>query len=478
MSWRAFDVDQLIGPDHSARAIWSLVGRLNLTPFETDIQSLEDHSGRPRWSPQLLISVWIYGYSLGISSARALERMMDYEPGLRWLCGAEVINHHTLSDFRLSQKDALQSLFVQVLALMDQEGLMDLSTIMHDGTKMRAVAGKGALRRKQTISERLVKAQELVKEMDEQEKQQQGEGEDKRRQAALERVARERLERMEAAMKELDVRQKEEPKKDPEQVRVSLSEPEARKMKHPDGGWAPSYNVQVSTEGKSRIVVAVGVTQAANDQKELEPAMKSIEANTGKKIDRLIVDNGYASRPNVEAAEAKKVQLIAPWKDDRSREAGAIAANGLDPKYAPSVFRLAGEADALVCPAEKLLLPLKTKKHHGVPKTIYAASAEDCEQCQGKAACCGPKATARQVEKAVESPAMQAYLERMKQPEIQELYKRRSEVAEFPHMWNKAIRGRKRFRVRGLVKVEKETIWMTLSYNIQQWMRLSTTLAA
>jgi hypothetical protein len=82
------------------------------------------------------------------------------------------------------------------------------------------------------------------------------------------------------------------------------------------------------------------------------------------------------------------------------------------------------------------------------------------------------------VEKVVESPAMRAYLERMKQPEIQELYKRRSEVAEFPHLWTKAIRGLKRFRVRGLVKVEKETIWMTLSYNIQQWMRLSTTLAA
>jgi len=279
-------------------------------------------------------------------------------------------------------------------------------------------------------------------------------------------------------MKELDARQKEESKKDPEEVRVSLSEPEARKMKHPDGGWAPSYNVQVSTEGKSRIVVAVGVTQEANDLQQLEPAMKSIEANTGKKIERLIADNGYASRSNVEAAEAKKVQLIAPWKDEQSREAGAIAANGLDRKYAPSAFHPALEGDALVCPAEKLLLPIKTKKHHGVPKTTYAASAEDCGQCQLKAACCGSKAAARQVEKVVESPAMRAYLERMKQPEIQELYKRRSEVAEFPHLWTKAIRGLKRFRVRGLVKVEKETIWMTLSYNIQQWMRLSTTLAA
>src|SRR5206468_2310948 len=136
MSWRAFDVDQLIGPDHSARAIWSLVGKLNLSAFEKDIHSLEDHSGRPCWSPQLLISVWIYGYSLGISSARALQRMMDYEPGLRWLCGAEVINHHTLSDFRLSQKEALETVFAQVLALMDEEGLMDLDTVMHDGTKM------------------------------------------------------------------------------------------------------------------------------------------------------------------------------------------------------------------------------------------------------------------------------------------------------------------------------------------------------
>jgi len=126
---------------------------------------------------------------------------------------------------------------------------------------MRAVAGKGSLRRKQTISERLVKAQEFVKEMDEQEKQQQGEGEDKRRQAALERVARERLERMEAAMKELDVRQKEERKKDPEQVRVSLSEPEARKMKHPDGGWAPIHAVD--------LLVALGAHAAIEPMLEL-----------------------------------------------------------------------------------------------------------------------------------------------------------------------------------------------------------------
>jgi hypothetical protein len=202
--------------------------------------------------------------------------------------------------------------------------------------------------------------------------------------------------------------------------------------------------------------------------------MKRVEGNTGKKLDRLIVDNGYASRSNVEAAAAKGVQLVAPWKEDQSREAGAMATNRLDARFAPSVFQQTVEGDALVCPAEKLLLPVKTGKHHGVMRTTYAAAAQDCQQCQWQASCCGPDTEARQVQKVVESTAMRAYLERMEQPEIQQLYKKRSEVAEFPHLWTKAIRGLKRFRVRGLAKVAKEAIWMALAYNFQQWMRLRT----
>ena len=64
------DVEQLIEQDHSARAIWDLVGRLNLTAFLSPMESVEGQAGRPAFDPQLLLSLWLYAYSRGISSAR------------------------------------------------------------------------------------------------------------------------------------------------------------------------------------------------------------------------------------------------------------------------------------------------------------------------------------------------------------------------------------------------------------------------
>src|SRR5688572_7973241 len=85
MAWQVMDVESLIELDHPARMIWELTGKLELKRFEDTILSEEDGSGRPCWPPQLLISVWVYGYSLGVASARGLSRMMEQEPGLRWL---------------------------------------------------------------------------------------------------------------------------------------------------------------------------------------------------------------------------------------------------------------------------------------------------------------------------------------------------------------------------------------------------------
>jgi hypothetical protein len=77
MSWRAVDVERLIGEDHPARAIWTLVGRLDLSPFYRSIESSAEEGGRPAFDPQLLISLWVYAYSLGIGSAREVARRCD-----------------------------------------------------------------------------------------------------------------------------------------------------------------------------------------------------------------------------------------------------------------------------------------------------------------------------------------------------------------------------------------------------------------
>ena len=102
---------------------------------------------------------------------------------------------------------------------------------------------------------------------------------------------------------------------------------------------------------------------------------------------------------------------------------------------------------------------------------VYQAKAADCQGCEHKSKCC-PGRESREVRRVAESPAMLQYLERMKRDEIQELYKQRKKVAEFPHLWMKALRGWDRFQVRGKAKALKEAIWRAVSYNVEQWARV------
>jgi hypothetical protein len=138
----------------------------------------------------------VYAYSEGISSAREIERLMPWEPAMRWLAGLETVNAHTLSDFRVEHKAALDELFAQLLALLSVEGLVDLSQVMHDGTKIRAQAGADSFRREKTLKEWLQQAREAVRQMGDPQAEAPAKN---RKKAAQERAAEERVKRLEAA---------------------------------------------------------------------------------------------------------------------------------------------------------------------------------------------------------------------------------------------------------------------------------------
>lgn len=470
--WGEIDLENLIGSDHPARAIWELTGRLDLSSFEQGVRSREGTAGAPRHSPRLLVSVWVYGYSEGIGSARALERMMRYEPGLRWLCADDPINYHTLSDFRSSQKEKLNELFAEVLGVMDEEGLIDLGRLMQDGTKVRAVASKASFHRAGTLRNKCEQARALVEELEKQSEKESGENEEKRRTSAKRRAAQQRLQRMESSLEELKVRQETVAPGKREEVRISDSEPEARKMLQTDGGFAPSYNVQITTEAKSKMVVGIEVVNQANDTQELVPALDRVQEQYGVQPEQMVADGGYATRENVEATESRQVQLVAPWKDDASREAGARKTNELDPEFAPSKFRIMEEGKELQCPAGNVLVQIKTHIHHGQTYGVYQAQREHCAACIHQGRCLKQNEVARQVERVCESDAMKAYLARQQQPAIQELYRTRKAIAEFPQLRFKGNWGLRQFSVRGLAKVNREAIWIVLAYNVSQWFRL------
>jgi len=465
-------LEELIGPEHKARAIWELAGRLDLSRFCGGLKTAKGQPGRAAWDPQLLVSLWVYAYSEGISSAREIERLMEWEPGFQWLGALGVVSHHTLSDFRVAHQAALDELFVQLLGLLEHEGLLSLERVMHDGTKIRAQAGADSFRREKTVREHLERAREVVHQMGD---PREGAGERSGKQAARERAARERKERLDQALKQLQALQADKrAEEEQREVRVSLTEPEARVMKHGDGAMAPSYNAQISTEAEHKIIVGAHLSACSSDAQSLGPALEEVERNLGRKPAQVVVDGGFTNRDNIVACAAQQTDLIGSLPDPAERSAAAMKAAGIDPAFAPQHFVRDAEADTLRCPAGRALEFVRQSQKRGNRYRQYQARGEDCRACPCQSQCCPRHGEqGRTVSILEQEPAeMAAFRQKMAQAEAQQIYRQRGAVAEFPNAWIKDKLGLRKFRVRGMVKAGLELVWACLTYNVMQWIRL------
>jgi hypothetical protein len=137
-----------------------------------------------------------------------------------------------------------------------------------------------------------------------------------RQTAARERARRERLERLEQALANVQqISQAKRPgyaRARQRQIGASSTDPEARIMRHGDGHYALSYNVQISTDAAHGIAVGLDVGQTAPDYEYLAPAVDQIEERLGQTPDQMVVDAGYTSRENILMAHEKDVELIGP----------------------------------------------------------------------------------------------------------------------------------------------------------------------
>ena len=462
-----FDLDQLIPADHLARGIWGVVESLPTEGFLKENKSVEGHAGRPRISPKMLLAVWVYSYSQGMGQAREIERAMMYEPGLRWLAGNMIVSFRTLSDFRVAHGEALRETFAELLGLFADEGLVDLAELTLDGTKIKANASSDTRRREKTLLEHIAKAAEVVKALEQPEMATEI---SKRQISARKRAAEELHQRLQLGVVELEEIRKGKTAKEREEARVSLTDPEARLMKDGQGAFGLNYNVQVLTETKNKVIVDVAVVQEGNDQRQLGPAMERLSENE-QLPERIIVDGGYRTVAAIELAQAKQVELIGPPMDTAAQQvrncAQSLKQAGIASEFGPSAFIQIEDGAALQCPAGKRLDLKQTSKDY----QQYVSNKSDCAGCPHQAQC-SPKGQ-RWVKVKLDNEAVREYDKRMREPVNEERYQKRGPTAEFPHAWWKDKFGLRQFHLRGKVKVRIETWWVALTYNIQQWIRLT-----
>jgi transposase len=470
--WRMLniDVERLIADDHAARAIWDLVGRLDLRAFYEAVKAVVGHPGQPPFDPRLMISIWVYGLSRGISSARELSEWCEWEPGLQWLCAMETVNYHSLSTFRVAHGEALKKLFVNLLAVLSAQGLVGMERVTVDGTRIRSSCSEDSTRKGKGLQEYLEKAAAQVEAVE-----QEPEGEiSRRQQAARERSQRERQERVIAAQQQLRKLEQERGASEAEKVQVSVTEPEARVMKQPGGGgFALSYNLQLATDAKKKVIVGAALSDCGADTRLLETVIEEVQSMCGETPAQVLVDGGYVSADNIGKMQERGIELVGPLPDVASMVNKQAQQRGVSEAYRKDAFSYDAHHDTYRCPQGQLLVHIKQREREGRIEHEYRAKRSDCAKCAHQMECCPTaKTCGRTLVRSESSPLVQTFRDKMQTEAYRQLYRKRSEVAEFPNAWLKEKLGLRRFRLKGMAKVAIESLWAVITYNLQQGIRL------
>jgi transposase len=373
--------------------------------------------------PAMMVKVLVYGYATGVFSSRKIERRLHEDLAFRMLGAGNFPKHRTIRDFRALHLKELSDLFVQVVKLAREMGLVKLGTVAIDGTKLKA----NASRHKAMSYERMQQAEAELKaqidallerakttdaaEADEPELDIPAELE--RREVRLKAITEAR-QRLEQRQRDADIergrsdddeckprdeegnakggRYKREFGVPEPKAQDNFTDPASRIMKRA-GGFDPSYNAQTAVDDTAHIIVAAEVCNNAADVGQLLPMLKAVKLNTGQAPEQALADAGYRSEKNFEDLGGSGIELVVALGREGKRSA-----------------------------------EIDTQKS---PHT--AAMAAKLQTEQGKAA-----------------------------------YRRRKWIAEPPNGWIKSVLGFRQFSLRGLHRVQAEFKLVCLALNLRR----------
>jgi transposase len=312
--------DSALAADHPARVLWKVVETLDLDGFVAKAKAVQGRQGRDMLSPRMLLTLWLYAVSQGIGSAREIERRIGSDAAFRWIVGDQRVGRSTLAHFRVAHGAALDALLSDVLGALLHRGLVSLDLVAQDGTRVRASASSPSFRRASSLQacreQAALHVHAVLAQVD-----------DPAASAAVQRAqevaARDYQRRVEQAILEVQQlgakRTRRRNGKPPREPRASTTDPEARVMKMPDGGFRPAYNVQLATAGDPlggpRTIVGVRVSNEGTDANSVGPMLDDIHRRTGQLPSVLLADSDHADHDSVRAAAERNVSLLVPRPD-------------------------------------------------------------------------------------------------------------------------------------------------------------------
>jgi len=439
-------LEDWVPQDHPARFIHDFVGQLDLDAL--GFHQRQSGTGRPNYSSELLLTIWLYGYLEKIRSSRKLEHACRNHLPLIWLTGMHYPDHNSLWRFWHAHGKAIKKVFRQSVKVAQQLGLVAMVVHALDGTKIPVrSSSKSALHRKQleqlqAAIEASIAAMGLAIE---------NEVEDKEALASLPeglQEARERRKAIQGALALLD---------EAEQKHALPAEPDARMMQM-QGRTAWAFNAQAVVDDAHGIVVAEAVTNEAVDYGQLLPMLEEIEATTGGTAECTVADAGYRNAAQQVAAQEKGHKVILP-------EHGRDSAHG-NP-YHKSRFRYDAEQDCYYCPQGKKLVRGHTIAARGRKTETRVYRCRDCKDCSVRSQCTRAR-SGRTVRRDIYEDFREGERASHNNAERRALLRRRKALIEplFGHI--KENLGLRRWSARGVEGAQGQWAMLCLTVNLKK----------
>jgi transposase len=318
--------------DHLVWFINDTIDLLDLSSFYA--RYVGDGRRRPPFEPTMMVKVMVFGYATGVFSSRKMARRLHEDVAFRVLAANNFPAHRTLREFRQLHRGDLADLFVQVVELAKEAGLVKLGRVGIDGTKVRANASKHKAmsyarmkKEKQRLKSEIETLLKQADQQDRREDQQFGSRQGDELPAELSR-REQRLQTIEAAKQRLEARQqaadeaqgrhkddddntrgpsgrlcKRELGEPEDKAQDNFTDPESRIMVSTEG-FQQCYNAQAAVD-ENQLIIATGVGNNASDQGQLLPILDQVLANTGCAPQVLLADAGYASEETFTALEKR-----------------------------------------------------------------------------------------------------------------------------------------------------------------------------
>jgi len=355
-------------PDgHLAYFILDVVEQLDLSKIYASYRG--DGRGQPPYDPRMMTALLFYSYCTGVPSSRQIEKRTFEDIAFRVIAANSHPDHDSICDFRKRHLKALADLFVQILRLCQEAGLVKLGHVALDGTKVKANASKhkamsyGRMKKKKEELEKEIDALlQNAEAVDKEEDQKFGKGrkgwdlpdELKRRET--------RLAKIKEAMKALEAEARQEESKNPkpavdetptapdDKAQRNFTDPDSRIMKvSSSNSFEQCYNGQAMVDDLYQVIVASNLSQRANDSEEVEPILDILEENFGGIPHGMAIttDAGYFSETNLMFFEDA---LLDPFMATQKMKHGEVFAS------------VRGRTPKDLTPKERMLRKLCTKR--------------------------------------------------------------------------------------------------------------------